>query len=90
MELIEGVGRNQPEDGIAEKFEALIIAGLSGLQLAAGGEPIAGSLLMCLALIGQRAMRQRVHQQFGARKAMLQSGFQYCKNGFHMLLDPIS
>jgi hypothetical protein len=49
-----------------------------------------GDLLNNRPLIGQRAMRERVHQQLGAREAMTQCGFQSGKNGFHMRLDPMA
>jgi hypothetical protein len=34
-------------------------------------------------------MRQRAHQQFRTREAMFECRFQFSKNSFHMLLDPI-
>ena len=34
-------------------------------------------------------MRERPHQQLGAREAMTHCGFQFGKNGFHMRLDPM-
>ena len=64
---------HQPQHRVAQKLKALVVAGADFFAA------------VCLRqLVGQRTVRQRAHQQFGARELVPQCGFKFFQICFHV------
>jgi hypothetical protein len=66
---------DESENRVPQKLHALVIAGVGGIFPALVSE-----------LIGQRTVRERVHQQIGVAERMPQHGFEFSECCFHMRL----